>query len=238
MPSTAGSNTLLAGLPDRQREQFLSLCEPFEMEFGIVLCDIETPYRYAYFPTSGQISLVSGVQGHDPLEMARIGQDGMLGATLLLGINTVPIRGIVHAPGTALRITVAQLRRQVRASPGLHEILSHYLYMRLVEFSLVGACIRYHRIEQRLARALLVAHDRAQGDSFYRTHGYLADMLGVRRSSITIAAGDLQAGKLISYTRGRITVLDRAGLEARSCECYQLLQARQAHSLQERSRPH
>ncbi|MFU8821991.1 MAG: Crp/Fnr family transcriptional regulator [Gammaproteobacteria bacterium] len=220
------SNTLLAALPPRIRKQCLSLCEPFEMEFGAVLCDVETPYQHAYFPTSGLISLVSGLHDHTPLEMALIGQDGMLGATLLLGINTAPIRAVVHAPGLALRITVGNLQQQMRDSAALRKILSRYLYMRLVELSLVGGCIRYHRIEQRLARALLLAHDGSRDDSFYLTHGYLADMLGVRRSSITIAAGDLQGRKLISYTRGNIRMLDRLGLEAMSCECYEVLQTR------------
>jgi CRP-like cAMP-binding protein len=225
----AGCNTLFGGLPRREREAFLSLCEPFEMEPGAVLCDVDTPYRHAYFPTSGLISLVSSLNGHDPLELALIGQEGMLGATLLLGIGTAPIQAVVHAPGTALRIPVAQLRRQLRESPMLHKILNRYLYMWLVELSLLGGCIRYHRIGQRLARALLLAHDRAPDDSFYLTHGHLADMLGVRRSGITIAAGALQSRKLIGYSRGSITVLDRAGLEAMSCDCYQVLHARQAH---------
>jgi CRP-like cAMP-binding protein len=222
----AESNTLLATLPPRARRQFLSLCETFGMEFGAVLCDVEMPYRHAYFPTSGLISLVSGLHDDNPLEMALIGQDGMLGATLLLGINTAPIRAVVHAPGTALRITVGNLQQQMRDSAALRRILSRYLYMRLVELSMVGGCIRYHRIEQRLARALLLAHDGSRDDSFYLTHGYLADMLGVRRSSITIAAGDLQERKLISYTRGNIRMLDRLGMEAMSCECYETLQAR------------
>jgi CRP-like cAMP-binding protein len=224
----AESNTLLAGLPPRARKQFLSLCEPFEMEFGAVLCDVETSYRRAFFPTSGLISLVSVLHDHNPLEMALIGQDGMLGATLLLGITTAPIRAVVHAPGMALTITVGKLQQQIRDSAALRKIMSRYLYLRLVELSMVGGCIRYHRIEQRLARALLLAHDGSRDDSFYLTHGYLADMLGVRRSSITIAAGDLQERKLISYTRGNIRMLDRLGMEAMSCECYETLQARRA----------
>lgn len=227
--SAAESNALLAGLPRRERDGFLSCCEPFEMEFGAVLCDVDMPYGHAYFPVSGLISLVAGVHDHNPLEMALIGQDGMLGATLLLGIATAPIRATVHAPGEALRIPVPQLQQHIADSPVLRRILSRYLYMRLVELSLVGACIRYHRIEQRLARALLLAHDRAGDDSFYLTHGYLADMLGVRRSSVTIAAGDLQDRKLISYTRGSIKILDRPGLEDKSCECYHVLEARQGH---------
>lgn len=223
------SNTLLAGLPRREGEQLLASCQPVEMPFGAELCDVDAPYRHAYFPTSGLISLVSGLHDQNPLEMALIGPEGMLGATLLLGIDTVPIRAIVHAPGEALRITVPKLQRHMGNSPVLRKLMGRYLYLRLVELSLVGGCIRYHRIEQRLARALLLAHDRAQDDTVHLTHGYLADMLGVRRSSITIAAGDLQERKLIRYTRGSIRVLDRPGLESRSCECYQVLQARQGH---------
>jgi CRP-like cAMP-binding protein len=223
----AESNTLLGGLPRRERDPFLSLCEPFEMEHGAVLCDVDTPYRHACFPTSGLIALVSSQRDHDPLQMMLIGQEGMLGATLLLGIGTVPIRAVVHSPGVALRITGAKLQQQLRDSPVLRKILSRYLYMRLVELSLVGGCIRYHLIEQRLARALLLAHDRAPADYFFLTHECLADMLGVRRSSITLAAGDLQDRKLISYSRGGITILDRPGLEATSCDCYQVLNGRQ-----------
>jgi CRP-like cAMP-binding protein len=222
------SNILLGALPGKERARFLGLCEPFELEFGAVLCDVGMPYRHAYFPNTGLISLVSSLRTHNTLEMALIGAEGMLGATLLLGVGTVPIRAVVHAPGLALRIPATKLRQQLRESPLLHKLLSRYLYMRLVELSLVGGCIRYHHIEQRLARALLLAHDRAQADHFYLTHGYLADMLGVRRSSITLAAGRLQDLQLISYTRGAIRILDRDGLEAKSCECYRVLHARQA----------
>jgi CRP-like cAMP-binding protein len=221
------SNLLIANLPRREAERLLSMCDEFEMEPGTVLCEVDAPYGHAYFPTTGLISLVSSLQGQNPLEMALIGKEGMLGATLLLGIDTVPIRAIVHSRGCAARISATKLKRQLRDSPMLRERLSHYLYMRVVELSLLAGCIRYHRIEQRLARALLLAHDRVAGESFYLTHGYLADMLGVRRSSITIAAGDLQDRKLISYTRGNITILDRPGMEAMSCECYELLRARQ-----------
>lgn len=228
-PPLPGSNVLLAGLPSSERTRVLALCEPFEMQVGAVLCDVDEPYQHAYFPTSGLIKLVSVLHDHNPLEMALVGQEGMLGATLVLGIGTAPIRAVVHAPGMTMRIEAADLQRQLADSRMLREVLNQYLYMRLVELSLAGGCIRYHRIEQRLARALLLAEDRQREDHFYLTHGELADMLGVRRSSITIAAGGLQERKLISYTRGSIRILDRPGLEDVSCECYQVLQARQRH---------
>lgn len=221
-----GSNALLSSLPRPDRMQFLALCEPFEMQTGDLLCDVDMPYQHAYFPTSGLIALFSVLHDHNPLELALIGQDGMLGATLLLGIDKAPLRAVVHATGMAMRIQASAFQQQVKASKDLRDVVSRYLYMRLVELSLAGGCIRYHRIEQRLARALLLADDREQHDLLYLTHGELAEMLGVRRSSITIAAGDLQARKLISYSRGSIRVLDRPGLEAMSCECYHLFQAR------------
>lgn len=224
-------NALVAALRRRQRDRFLAACEPFAMEFGDVLCEVETPYGHAYFPCGGLISLVSSLHGQNPLDMGLIGHEGMLGATLLLGIGTVPIQAVVHAPGMAMRITVAKLHREIRDSPELRKILNRYLYMRLVELSLTGGCIQYHRIEQRLARSLLVAHDRARADRFHLTHEHLADMLGVRRSSITIAAGDLQDRELIRYSRGGITILDRPGLEAMSCECYRILHERQGRQL-------
>jgi CRP-like cAMP-binding protein len=203
------------------------MCDNYEMEPGTVLCEVDTPYVHAYFPTSGLIALVSSLRDRHPLEIALIGKEGMLGATLLLGIDTVPVRAIVVSRGIACRISAAKLKKLLRDSPMLRNSVSRYLYMQMVELSLLGGCIRYHRIEQRLARALLLAHDRLDGESFYLTHGDLADMLGVRRSSITIAAGDLQDRKLISYTRGSITMLDRQGMEAMACECYQVFHSRQ-----------
>lgn len=224
--SAERSNTLLGSLPRRERERFLPLCEPFEMELGAALCDVETPYRHAYFPTSGLIALVSGLNDHNPLQLALIGHDGMLGATLLLGTTRAPIRAIVHAQGIAMRITATKLQRYLRDSAALRRIMSRYLYLRIVELSLIGGCLRYHRIEERLARTLLLGHDRAGDESLQLTHTDLANMLGVRRSSITIAAGDLQERNLIRYTRGSITILDRPGLEKMSCECYDALLAR------------
>jgi hypothetical protein len=159
-PSVPGSNLLLAPCP-QERDQFLSLCEPFEMQFGAVLCDVDTPYRHAYFPVSGLISLVSVLHDQNPLEMALVGQDGMLGATLVLGIGTFPSGRWC----TPLAWPCVLRRQGSSGSCAIRrrcaEILNRYLYLRLVELSLVGACIRYHRIEQRLARALLLADDRA-----------------------------------------------------------------------------
>lgn len=229
--SIESNNSLLNALPRKQRDRLLRSSEPVELVFGEVLCDAGKPYRHAYFPESGLISLVLTLRGHNPLEMGIIGAEGMLGASLVLGINAAPMGAIVQGGGTARRVSLAGLQSALRDSPALRKVLNRYVHVRLVELSLAGACARFHRIEERLARWLLLTHDRVQADHFHLTHEYLADMLGVRRSGITVAAGDLRARKLISYSRGEITVLDRGGLEAASCDCYAAMKGGQEHLL-------
>lgn len=214
-------NRLLEGLPRKTRDKVLKQCQPFSLIFGAVLCERGRPYSYVYFPLNGFVSLVATVGDHPPLEIALIGNEGMLGVTLVLGIRSARLRGVVQGPGMALRMPVSRFRRELRASPALRAMISRYLYAVLTQLSHSTVCTRFHEAEARLARWLLMTHDRAHADRFHLTHQYLADMLGVRRSAVTIAAGALQRRKLIRYTRGEIDVLDRKGLEAASCECYQ-----------------
>jgi CRP-like cAMP-binding protein len=211
---------LIDDLPRRQRDRFLAHCDRVDLDFGTIVCEPDESYRHAYFPLTGFISLVATVNGHPPLELGLIGNEGMLGATLLLGVDTVPSRAVVQGAGTALRITPRQLRSQTRDSPRLMSAFHRYLYVSMEQSSQNLACTHFHDVPSRLARWLLMTHDRSPGDHFYLTHAFLADMLGVRRSGITVAAGMLQRQKLIRYVRGDITVLDRKGLEAASCECY------------------
>lgn len=153
--------------------------------------------------------------------MGLIGNEGMLGVTLVLGVESARLRGVVQGSGTALRMSVPRFLRELRVSPALRRTLNRYLFVLFAQLSQTAVCTRFHEIRARLARWLLLTHDRSQADSFHLTHQYLADMLGVQRSAITIAAGALQKKKLIRYTRGEIDVLDRRGLEAESCECYE-----------------
>jgi CRP-like cAMP-binding protein len=224
--SAPSTNSLIAALPHSQRARLLRACEPVEMSFGDVLCEAGQPYRHAWFPHNGLISQTSTLNGHNPLDMGLIGQEGMLGATLLLGVDEAPLRARVQGPGLAMRIPVTRLRRVLGDSPVLRKVLGRYLHLRLVELSLTAACTRFHQIDQRLARLLLLAHDRAQADRFHLTHEALADMLGVRRSGVTVAAGALHEDGFIAYSRGEITILDRPGLESASCECYGKLNGR------------
>lgn len=213
-------NRLLAGLPRARGKRFIEGCEPVDLVFGTILCEPDQPIRHVYFPLVGFISLVARVGQHAPLEMGLIGSEGMLGATLALGVNTVPLRAVVQGSGSALRMGVAPFRRELRDNPALLRALNRYLYVLMAQLTQTAACTRFHEVESRLARWLLMTHDRAHADHFHLTHEFLADMLGVRRSGVTIAAGALQRKALISYSRGEIHVLDRAGLEAASCECY------------------
>ena len=224
-------NRLIEGLPRKERSRMLESCELVNLDFGSILCEPDQPFKHVYFPLTGFISLVVAMEGHQPLEMGLIGNEGMLGVTLALAVYNVPMRGVVQGSGTALRMTAVQLRSALRDSPVLVRRLHRYLYVLMAQLSQCAACIHFHEVDARLARWLLMTHDRAHADHFHLTHQFLADMLGVQRSAITIAAGTLQRHKLIHYTRGEISILDRSGLEAVSCECYSALVADYAEQL-------
>lgn len=213
-------NRLIQSLPNGERSRILGSCETVEHSFGDVLCGSDQRYQHAYFPLTGFISLVTTMKGHPPLEMGLIGNEGMLGGTLALGVRNAPIRAIVQGSGRLLRMSAAQLLRELRACPALRRALDRYLYVLMAQLSQLAACAHFHAIEPRLARWLVMTADRAHADHFHLTHECLADMLGVRRSGVTIAAGSLQLKKLIRYSRGDIHVLDRKGLEASACACY------------------
>lgn len=213
-------NLLLESLPPRARNRILQQSDLVELAFGDVLCEKDKPYRYLYFPVTGFFSLVININGHPPLEMGMIGNEGMLGVKLALGFNIAQLRAEVLGPGTALRLKVAQFRRELRDNPSIRPALNRYLYVLIAQLSQTAACTHFHEVESRLARWLLMAHDRAHSDQFYFIHQTLANMLGVQRSAITIAAGLLQQRGCIRYIRGDIRVLNRKALEAAACECY------------------
>lgn len=225
MSAPAGVNFLIDGLPARQRNRLLKRCEPVDLAFDTLLCEIAQPYEFLYFPYTGVISLLVTVGDHRPLEMGLIGNEGMLGATLALGVDAAPLRAVVQGAGSAARIAVGEFERTLHDCLALRPLLNRYLYVLNSQLAQSAACTHFHQVEPRLARWLLMTHDRVTGDRFHLTHQFLADMLGVQRSAITIAAGVLQERNLIRYTRGEITVLDRGGLEAASCECYETIRA-------------
>lgn len=213
-------NLLIERLPERQRQRLMSICQRVDLRFGEILCKPDLPYQSVYFPCSGFVSLMVTVSGHPPLEMCLIGNEGMLGASLTLGVDAAPLLGMVQGNGSAWRIDARHFQRELGANRALREIVDQYLYVLMAQLSQSAACTRFHEVEARLARWLLATHDRAHADHFHLTHQFLADMLGVQRSAVTIAAGALQKRHLIHYSRGEINVLSRSGLEATSCECY------------------
>jgi CRP-like cAMP-binding protein len=214
-------NRLLAALPRRESQRLLKACSAVELEVGEVLYVPDAPIRYAYFPTDCFISLVIPVDATANLEVGMIGNEGMLGSPLILGVNVSPLRARVQGAGPAWRLSAVAFARELSHSLALRHTLHRYLQVQMSQLAQAAACARYHVVEERLARLLLMTQDRAQEDDFHVTHEFLALMLGVRRVGITKAASALQKRKLIHYHRGTVTVLDRAGMEAASCSCYQ-----------------
>lgn len=215
-----GGNQLIDGLPTGQRTAVLNQCVPMNLKVGTVLCEAGEPFQYAYFPVTGRISLMNAISGHQAFETLSIGSMGMLGSTLTLGPRQAPQRGIVQTSCLALRMEAQSLEAALQSHPAFLRILQRYLFVVLTELLQTTACIRFHDVAQRLARQLLLAHDHAGTDHLLLTHQRLADMLGVQRGAVTIAAVKLQQQGIIHYSRGKIAILDRQGLEAKSCECH------------------
>lgn len=214
------TNHLLNSLSKQQHEWFLSHSTTIHLEFGEVLYNADDEMKYVYFPLSGFISLLVDIVDAPSIEMGLVGNEGMLGATLALGNNHVPMQSIVQGSGSALRMDAEVFDQRLETNAPLRQLIHSYLYVVSLQLAQIGACNCFHEIQQRLVRWLLMSHDRAHSNQFYLTHEFLAKMLGVRRSPITIAAGVLQQQGLITYSRGQINILSREGLERASCSCY------------------
>ncbi len=214
-------NQLIASLPARAQHRLLALCEHVSLSAREVLCETGQTLRHAYFPESGFICLLTQVAGHPNLEVAMLGREGMLGLQLALGLPCEPWQAEVQVPGMAWRISARALRTEIGSSAALRRCLDHYQGVILAQMVTAAGCLHFHLIAARLACWLLSGHDRVDADAFYVTHETLASHLGVRRVSVTVAAGAMQANGLISYHRGELAVLDRPGLEAMACACYE-----------------
>jgi CRP-like cAMP-binding protein len=215
------TNTVLRSLSAKECQGVLADGEQLKLTYGDILCEPGKPIQHVYFPNSGVISLLTPLDGHESVEVGLVGSEGMAGMGLFLGVGVSPVQMLVQGTGTATRMTAMSFRSGIRRCPALRVALSHYLYTFMAQIAQTAACNRHHELGQRLARWLLMMHDRVQSNEFHLTQEFLAHMLGVRRVGVTRAAGHLQEKVLISYRRGNITIVNRKGLERASCRCYQ-----------------
>lgn len=220
MHTAPPQNQLLQQLSDDEQQAIKRHCKIIDMQFGQVLCEEGEHCGFVYFPLSGFISVLTSMQPNQRLEVGLIGNEGMLGALCCMGITVSPVQAVVQGNGSALQIESQVFASELQHCPKLQQLLQQYLAFYVVQLTRLVCCNHYHETEPRLARWLLMTHDRAGDDQFFLTHQYLASMLGVRRSSVTEAAGSLLEKKIIDYHRGKIHVLNRPALEKASCSCY------------------
>jgi CRP-like cAMP-binding protein len=220
---TAILNSLLAALPRRHYLRLLPGLAPVDLVFGDVLYEPGEPIQDVYFPSQSLVSLLTLVEGHLALEVGLVGREGMVGFPLALGVDVSPVRALVQGAGPALKMSAARFRTELKRSPPLQRELNRYINAMIAQISQTAGCNRFHVVEARLARWLLMTRDRVRSGRFRMTHEFLSHMLGVRRVGVTEAASALQRRKLIEYSRGNIIILDDRGLEAACCSCYQIV---------------
>lgn len=227
----APANRLLSALPVKSLKLFLDGCDQVELDFAEVLCESGEQLRHVYFPIDSFISLVTALDDGTKLEVGIVGDEGMLGISLALGVNISPQHAMVQGAGPAWRMSAALFRRHCQQNDTLRQGVNRYIYVLISQLAQTAACTHYHLVEARLARWLLMTRDRAHANEFHLTHEFLAYMLGVRREGITEAATALHKRGLIKYSRGEIVILNGAGLEQASCGCYQQSNDMYAHTM-------
>jgi CRP-like cAMP-binding protein len=221
--NSQGQNALLSALPVADRERIIRRCEKRQFESAEVLYEANVPATHGYFPLSGMASLVTKSEEGAVVEVGLSGNEGFVGLQLVLGADKSPVQAVCQAPGAFLSLPASALKQELESSSALRDILARYTHIVMTQMSQSVLCNNVHAMEQRLCRWLLAAHDRLGVDELPLTQTFLSQMLGARRPSVTVAAGMLKKAGLVDYSRGRIRVLDRAGLEAGSCECHAVI---------------
>lgn len=235
-PLKPARNGLLAALSRKQQQRLLPNLEPVSLEFGDVLYEPDGLIRHVYFPTSGMISLVMVLEDGLVAQVGRVGNEGIVGLPVFLGVPTSHTRASVELPGDALRMKAHVFRKEIGPGGPLSSLLLRYTHALLGHSERLTACNTWHTIEQRLCRWLLIAHDRVRADQFEITQEFLSQMLGAHRQSVTLAASSLQRRGLIRYSRGKLRVLDHPGLQRETCECYRAIRRQFARLLMELGR--
>jgi CRP-like cAMP-binding protein len=219
-PATSISNRLLAALSPEDLDPLRAHLEPVPLPQKRTLFAPNTPIDHIYFPQEGMVSLVQPLENGAMIEVGMIGNEGLVGAPVVLGTDSSPLEAMVQIPGSALRMHANALREEVDRCAALLRVLLRYVQALHIQVSLTAACNGRHTVPERLARWLLTAHDRASSDQLPLSHEFLSLMLGVRRAGVTVALGTLRAAGLIRNTHGQVNIIDRPSLEAASCECY------------------
>jgi CRP-like cAMP-binding protein len=217
------ANRLLAALPGKEYQRLLPQLEDITLNFSQVIYEPGETIRHIYFPSDSVVSLLAPENHHASLEVGMIGNEGMTGVSVFMGVDKSRTLALVHGGGAGVRMESAALRKESNSSGSFHRLLLRYINTLLTQTSLASACNRFHSLDARLARWLLMTHDRIGSNEFRLTQEFMSNMLGVRREGVNKVAGHLQRQNLISYTRGHVTILNRMGLEKTSCECYRIM---------------
>ena len=213
-------NHLLAAVPDESLRDWLPLLEQVNLPLGMVLYESGCTLSYVYFPTTSIVSLLYVLENGDSAEIAVVGNEGVVGITLFMGGESTPSRAVVQSAGSGYRLSSHAIKAALARNPSVMPLMLRYTQALITQMSQTAVCNRHHTLDKQLCRWLLLSLDRLQGNELVMTQELIANMLGVRREGVTEAAVKLQAAGLIQYTRGHIKVLDRPGLEQRTCECY------------------
>jgi CRP-like cAMP-binding protein len=219
MVASAQDNKLLAALPQTEWQRWSPLLELVELPLGTVLYEPGQMLNHVYFPTTAIVSLLYVMENGASAEIAVVGNEGLVGISLFMGGESTSSRAVVQSAGQGFRLEAQTLKDDFNRAPVL-QLLLRYTQALITQMSQTAVCNRHHSLDQQLCRWLLLSQDRLQGDELVMTQELIANMLGVRREGVTAAALKLQHAGLIRYARGHITLLDRAGLEKRTCECY------------------
>lgn len=222
---SATRNRLLAALPGREYERLAPHLQAVSFEQGQYLYGPNEPIEYAYFSLSGVTSMIVITQNGPTVEVGLVGREGFVGYQPLLGMKNAPNGAITQIPGHALRVTLKTLKDEFDRGGRLQAVLHRNIQSQIVQMSQGAACNRLHEVNERLARWLLMMHDRAETDKLPLTHEFLSQMLGANRATVSLAAGTFQQAGLIKYSRGIVTILNREGLEQIACECYGVVKA-------------